>query len=164
MGALLFFFFFFFCLFFLPGVGHPLDYQNGCLIIFLFFLFLFILFTRRGPSPGLSKWVPYYFSSSVYSFYQAWAIPWTIKMGALLFFFFSFSVYSFYQAWAIPWTIKMGALLFSVFYLVFYTSLCEFRIRKKSCNKSKNLVAFTVNSPRRYILCCTDQPLNTIEH
>ena len=39
MGTLLFSFFllFFFCLFFLPGVGHPgpLDYQNGCLIIFL---------------------------------------------------------------------------------------------------------------------------------
>ena len=50
----------------------------------------------------------FYFSS----FYQAWAIPWIIKMGALLFFFFFFSVYSFYQAWAIPWTIKMGALLF----------------------------------------------------
>ena len=34
----------------------------GALLFSFFFLFLFILFTRRGPSPGLSKWVPYYFS------------------------------------------------------------------------------------------------------
>ena len=38
---------FFSLLILLPGVGHPLDYQNGCLIIFLFFsLFSLHFFVR----------------------------------------------------------------------------------------------------------------------
>ena len=32
--------------------------------------------------------------------------------GLIIIIIFFFSVYYFYQAWAIPWTIKMGALLF----------------------------------------------------
>ena len=50
-------------------------------------LFYFILFTRRGPSPGLSKWVPYYFLL----FFRLFFLPGVghpldyIKMGALLF-------------------------------------------------------------------------------
>ena len=128
MGALLFLLFarresspgstkwvlYYFC--YLPGVSHPLVQQNGCFIISVicqawaipWFIkmgaLLFLLFARREPSSGSSKWVLYYFCylpgvshSLVHQngcfiisvICQAWAIPWFNKMGALLFLLFA---------------------------------------------------------------------------
>ena len=87
---------YYFC--YLPDISHPLVHQNGCFLISVicqawyipWFIkmgaLLFLLFTRREPSPGSSKWVFLLFIVS----YQAWPIPWFIKVDA----FFTFISHS----------------------------------------------------------------------
>ena len=103
-------------------MGHPLDYQNGCLIIFFTSLRerdkrekseekidCHHQDSNQGPSLVASDalttelWCSRHPSRDCSTF----SSDFVTHTSCVCFFFFSFfSVYSFYQAWAIPWTIK----------------------------------------------------------